>query len=108
MDSVVALSEDKRRELFSATAARKGMTAAAAEKDFWVCWVLLKLFEHHGLSSKILFKGGTSLSKVFRLVERFSGNRGGNRGTQYLFRELSNVSPYFPIFRLNANKTEDV
>lgn len=72
MNSVAALSEEKRRELFSATAARKGMTAAAAEKDFWVCWVLLKLFEHQRLSSKILFKGGTSLSKVFRLVERFS------------------------------------
>ena len=72
MNSVAALSEEKRRELFSATAARKGMTAAAAEKDFWVCWMLLKLFEHQRLSPKILFKGGTSLSKVFRLIERFS------------------------------------
>lgn len=66
------MSEDNRRELFSGTAARKGMTSAAIEKDFWVCWVLLRLFEHPALTSKILFKGGTSLSKVFHLVERFS------------------------------------
>jgi len=72
MNSVAALSEDKRRELFAGTAAQKGMTAAIAEKDFWVCWVLLRLFEHPQLSGKLLFKGGTSLSKVFNLIERFS------------------------------------
>ncbi|MBF0387605.1 MAG: nucleotidyl transferase AbiEii/AbiGii toxin family protein [Candidatus Omnitrophica bacterium] len=72
MNSVAGHSEDKLRELFSGTAARKGMTSAAVEKDFWVCWVLLRLFEHPALTSQILFKGGTSLSKVFHLVERFS------------------------------------
>lgn len=72
MNSVAGLSEDKRRELFSGTASRKGMTSAIVEKDFWVCWVLLRLFDHPALSSKILFKGGTSLSKVFNLIERFS------------------------------------
>lgn len=41
------------------------------EKDFWVCWTLSKLFSLGGLPS-LLFKGGTSLSKAFGLIDRFS------------------------------------
>jgi len=37
-----------------------------------VCWALSRLFEAESISKKILFKGGTSLSKVFNLIERFS------------------------------------
>lgn len=48
------------------------MTPAIVEKDFWVTWVLDKLFAHHDLSRILMFKGGTSLSKVFGLIERFS------------------------------------
>ena len=72
MNSVAALTEIKRRELFLETAASKGMSPAIVEKDFWVSWVLLRIFEHPELSGKLLFKGGTSLSKVFHLIERFS------------------------------------
>ena len=39
------------------------------EKDFWICWSFGKLFE---LPEKMAFKGGTSLSKVFGLIKRFS------------------------------------
>jgi Nucleotidyl transferase AbiEii toxin, Type IV TA system len=42
------------------------------EKDFWVCWTLGRLFAHPALSRLLMFKGGTSLSKVFNLIERFS------------------------------------
>ena len=72
MDSVARLSPAKRRDLFSETAARMNMTPAIAEKDFWVCWTLSKLFAHPDLSRLLMFKGGTSLSKVFHLIERFS------------------------------------
>ena len=72
MNKVVVLTDDKRKELFFETSAKKGMPPAIVEKDFWVSWVLLRLFEHPELSKKILFKGGTSLSKAFRLIERFS------------------------------------
>lgn len=72
MESVARLSSDQRRELAAETAARKGMTPAIAEKDFWVCWTLDRLFAHPELSSLLMFKGGTSLSKVFKLIERFS------------------------------------
>lgn len=41
MKQVAQLSEKERRELFSETANAMNITAAAAEKDFWTCWVLL-------------------------------------------------------------------
>jgi hypothetical protein len=72
MDRVAGLSQTERNELFSETAARRNMTPAIAEKDFWVTWTLDKLFSHSELSSILMFKGGTSLSKVFGLIERFS------------------------------------
>lgn len=72
MESVARLSSAERRELFAETAARKSMTPAVVEKDFWVCWTLGRLFMHPELSRLLMFKGGTSLSKVFKLIERFS------------------------------------
>lgn len=72
MDKVAALPAAQRSELFTETAARRGMTPAIAEKDFWVTWTLGKLFSHPELSRILMFKGGTSLSKVFGLIERFS------------------------------------
>lgn len=72
MDSVALLPSAQRAELFTETAARRSMTPAIVEKDFWVCWVLSKIFAKTDLSQQLMFKGGTSLSKVFHLIERFS------------------------------------
>jgi len=72
MDKIAGLSITERSELFSETAAQRGMTPAIVEKDFWVTWTLDKLFSHPDLSRILMFKGGTSLSKVFGLIERFS------------------------------------
>lgn len=72
MEKVAALPQEQRYELFRETATRRSIANAVVEKDFWVCWVLAKLFDDSELSPKILFKGGTSLSKVFNLIERFS------------------------------------
>lgn len=72
MESVARLSSAERRDLFAETAVRRGMTPAIVEKDFWVCWTLGRLFAHPELSRLPMFKGGTSLSKVFHLIERFS------------------------------------
>jgi hypothetical protein len=73
MNRVASLSEKDRNELFTLTAERRGMgTVAVVEKDFWVCWTLKQLFEHPALSKQLIFKGGTSLSKVYGLIDRFS------------------------------------
>lgn len=72
MDKIANLEARQRRELFQETAARKGIHPAVVEKDFWVCWVLKHIFEDPGMRSHVIFKGGTSLSKVFGLIDRFS------------------------------------
>jgi hypothetical protein len=71
--AVIAASDDERRDLFVGAAARLGTPAQNVEKDFWVCWTLDALF--NGLEPggpRLLFKGGTSLSKGFGLISRFS------------------------------------
>ena len=69
---VLRASEDDRRDLFVVTARRLGTTAVNAEKDFWVCWTLDALFNRLPAGPRVLFKGGTSLSKAFGLISRFS------------------------------------
>jgi hypothetical protein len=72
-DAVLAAGTDAMRGAFDTAAERLGTTSQNIEKDFWVCWTLDALF--HGLpyaSPRLLFKGGTSLSKGFGLVSRFS------------------------------------
>lgn len=72
MDKVARLPNAQRSELFSETAARMGVTPAVVEKDFWVTWVLDRLFASPELARLLMFKGGTSLSNAYRLIERFS------------------------------------
>ncbi len=70
---ILRASEADRRGLFLSAAARLGTAVQHVEKDFWVCWTLDAMF--NGLSSdspRLLFKGGTSLSKSFGLIDRFS------------------------------------
>jgi hypothetical protein len=54
------------------TAARRGLLPVMVEKDFWVSWTLAVLFAHPDFGGQLVFKGGTSLSKVFGVIERFS------------------------------------
>lgn len=60
------------KELIQLTAARKGLTESLVEKDFWVCLILDVIFSTESLKNKLIFKGGTSLSKVYGLINRFS------------------------------------
>lgn len=72
MDKTAKLPANQRKELFQQTAAKLHMLSEAAiEKDFWVCWMLKKLFTSR-IKDIIIFKGGTSLSKIFHLIQRFS------------------------------------
>lgn len=57
--------------LLEATAQRSGHHPRVLEKDFWVCWILECLFTMEGVPNMV-FKGGTSLSKVFKAIDRFS------------------------------------
>jgi hypothetical protein len=72
MDNIAHWSAVDREELFREAAFYRGISPAVVEKDFWVCWLLGKLFTDNTLRNKVLLKGGTSLSKVFGLIDRFS------------------------------------
>ncbi len=69
----LSASEKDRADTFLAASQRLGANAQYIEKDFWVCWTLDVLY--HGLPAggpRLLFKGGTSLSKGYGLINRFS------------------------------------
>ena len=62
-----------RLDLFLAAANRLGAPVNHIEKDFWVCWTLNTLYrERPADGPRLLFKGGTSLSKAYGLIQRFS------------------------------------
>jgi Nucleotidyl transferase AbiEii toxin, Type IV TA system len=61
-----------RAVIIREVAARRGLLAVMIEKDFWVSWTLAVLFAHPEFGEQLVFKGGTSLSKVFGVIERFS------------------------------------
>lgn len=72
MDSFAKKQSAERREIFQEAASRRDVLPIVIEKDFWVCWTLKRLFTAPQLAPYITFKGGTSLSKSYGLIERFS------------------------------------
>jgi len=72
VNKVAQMPAEERADLFAETAARKALQEAIIEKDFWVCWMLKQLFSIDDLTGRLLFKGGTSLSKIFHAISRFS------------------------------------
>lgn len=70
---VISASPQDRLDLFLATANRLGAPVGNVEKDFWVCWTLSALYHERPTGGpRLLFKGGTSLSKAYGLIRRFS------------------------------------
>lgn len=72
MNTIAKLPKEEREILFRNTAAKCGLSEGIVEKDFWVCWTLDYLFHGSPWAKHLAFKGGTSLSKCFDLIHRFS------------------------------------
>lgn len=72
MRQVAVLPQKDRDALFRNTAVKTGMSEAVVEKDFWVCFMLDYLFHRCPWKGALAFKGGTSLSKAYGLIARFS------------------------------------
>jgi predicted nucleotidyltransferase component of viral defense system len=72
MDGIVKMSAEERRLVFIQAEERLGLQAASIEKDFWVCWTLREVAGLPELGEHLTFKGGTSLSKAWKLIDRFS------------------------------------
>jgi hypothetical protein len=71
MDTFARLPPEDRKAYIEETANRRNTTTTIIEKDFWVTWILKHLFDLKEIP-ELSFKGGTSLSKVFQLIQRFS------------------------------------
>ena len=79
------LPPDERRLYIEQAALRRNVSPVILEKDFWVCWLLGIVFESK-FADSLVFKGGTSLSKVFGVIERFSdGTRRGRANRRRCF-----------------------
>lgn len=72
MYGILKRPEEEQRTIFRNTAQKMGVHEAIIEKDFWVCLILDYLFCRSRFREHLTFKGGTSLSKCFNLIERFS------------------------------------
>ena len=72
MKNVESLQIKDRTELFQATSISMGMQPNVVEKDFWVCFILDHIFHDCKYKNAFVFKGGTSLSKAYHVIERFS------------------------------------
>ncbi|MDR3488995.1 MAG: nucleotidyl transferase AbiEii/AbiGii toxin family protein [Bradyrhizobium sp.] len=70
-DAFLHLSVEDRREALSVAADRSGRPAHLLEKDVWVVWALATLYGSP-LGEHLVFKGGTSLSKAYGVIRRFS------------------------------------
>ena len=72
MDQFANDTPERRDEAFREAEARLGLPKAIIEKDFWVCWSLRQLFALPSFGDHMIFKGGSSLSKAYHVIHRFS------------------------------------
>jgi len=72
MYNFVKLAKIERSQAFRIASEKLGYPAYVVEKDFWVTYILDTLFNRINHQHRILFKGGTSLSKCYKLIDRFS------------------------------------
>ncbi len=66
------MKPEQRKESFRIVGSQMNLQENIIEKDFWVVWTLWRLFEQKELRPYLTFKGGTSLSKVYGVIKRFS------------------------------------
>lgn len=72
MDKFARQPKEERKYLLQEAASQMDLADIILEKDFWVCWTLKCLFTNSDLAPYLTFKGGTSLSKGYDVIERFS------------------------------------
>src|SRR3989338_2638971 len=72
MDCFAVLPASEKIPYFDTMANKLGIFPELVEKDFWGCWTLKQLFSLKDMGAHITFKGGTSLSKCYNAIERFS------------------------------------
>ena len=127
METVAVLPPDERGALFQETAARMGVSAVVVEKDFWACFTLSRVFGLKEMPA-LVFKGGTSLSKAYRVIDRFSEdiditinradlgfagdneplNIGGNNARKRKLKQLREKAQHFVGGALQSGLVQDL
>ncbi|MDE9447981.1 nucleotidyl transferase AbiEii/AbiGii toxin family protein [Xenorhabdus bovienii] len=82
-DTYFTITPDEQQEILGYAAEQLGRSETILEKDIWVCWVLKTLFSLPD-APPMAFKEGTSLSKVFNVISRFSEDIDITLDYQYL------------------------
>lgn len=70
--SFLTLRDEEKRQAFLQAEEKSGRVPVVMEKDFWVTWILGMIFSDPEFEPHFVFKGGTSLSKVYQVIDRFS------------------------------------
>lgn len=98
-----ALGADDQREVLEIARERTGRPAHLLEKDVWVVWALNALFSS-ALASDLTFKGGTSLSKAYKIIDRFSEDIDLTYDIRKLIADLVDDDSALPGSRSQAGK----
>jgi len=106
--------EKDRKTLFNNVAGKMGLNTAIIEKDFWVCLILDYLFNKCEWKGNLTFKGGTSLSKCFNMIHRFSEDidlildwRVLGYSTEEVWQKFPSISKQDNFNKSINNKTKD-
>lgn len=102
-ESFFELSHKDQREALEYVRAETGRPAHLLEKDIWVVWALRALFDAT-IGADLTFKGGTSLSKVYKVIDRFSEDIDLTYDIRKLNPDLTGESGELPRSRSQAGK----
>ena len=102
-ESYLALSREDQREVLEQARAKTDRPTHLLEKDVWVVWTLGALFESP-LAANLTFKGGTSLSKAYKVIDRFSEDIDLTCDIRRLINDLMSGDDFLPTSRSQANK----
>jgi hypothetical protein len=98
-----SLSDEDRAEILELGRERTGRPAHLLEKDVWVVWTLGALFGSP-VGADLTFKGGTSLSKAYRIIDRFSEDLDLTYDIRRLIADLTGGEEFLPTSRSQASK----
>jgi predicted nucleotidyltransferase component of viral defense system len=87
-DPFLALSREDCLEALSVAATKSGRPVHLLEKDIWVVWAIDALFSAN-CGTHVVFKGGTSLSKAYDVIGRFSEDIDVTHDVRQLIPELT-------------------
>ncbi|MCP3476681.1 nucleotidyl transferase AbiEii/AbiGii toxin family protein [Bradyrhizobium sp. CCGUVB1N3] len=102
-ESYLALSRDDRLAALGVASTASGRPAHLLEKDIWVVWAIEALFGSP-LGGHLVFKGGTSLSKGYGIIQRFSEDIDLTYDVRQIIPDLATGNPPIPANNSQANK----